>query len=144
MASDGLKQLYRRWLLELWNGRPELAGELVTPDFLIHQRQAGPGRTEDTRGPEALKELVAQGLAPFERLRFEIEVGPLMDGEHVVARWIGRGTYAGGIPGAAAPAGTEVEFGGIDILRAEEERFAEYWVSSDGLALMAELGALGG
>jgi hypothetical protein len=31
----------------------------------------------------------------------------------------------------------------IDLLRARGGRFAEYWVSSDGLALMAQLGALG-
>lgn len=30
-----------------------------------------------------------------------------------------------------------------DLLRAREGRLAEYWVSSDGLALMAQLGALG-
>jgi hypothetical protein len=29
------------------------------------------------------------------------------------------------------------------MLRAREGRFAEYWVSSDGLELMAQLGALG-
>jgi hypothetical protein len=35
-----------------------------------------------------------------------------------------------------------VTFGGIDILRVQDGRFAEYWVSSDGLALMGQLGAL--
>lgn len=39
-------------------------------------------------------------------------------------------------------AGTPVAFGGIDLLRARGDRFAEYWVSSDGLALMGQLGAL--
>ena len=33
--------------------------------------------------------------------------------------------------------------GGIDIMRVRDGRLAEYWVSSDGLALMAQLGALG-
>jgi hypothetical protein len=36
-----------------------------------------------------------------------------------------------------------VAFGGIDLLRARGDRFAEYWVSSDGLALMGQLGAPG-
>jgi hypothetical protein len=31
----------------------------------------------------------------------------------------------------------------MDLLRARDGRFAEYWVSSDGLQLMAQLGALG-
>ena len=30
----------------------------------------------------------------------------------------------------------------IDIMRIEDGRLAEYWVTSDGLALMAQLGAL--
>jgi hypothetical protein len=47
------------------------------------------------------------------------------------------------ISGATAAVGTPVSFGGIDLLRVEGGRFAEYWVSSDGLALMAQLGALG-
>jgi hypothetical protein len=33
--------------------------------------------------------------------------------------------------------------GGNDLLRARGDRFAGYWVSSDGLALMGQLGALG-
>ena len=32
---------------------------------------------------------------------------------------------------------------GPDLLRARGGRFAEYWVGSDGLQLMAQLGALG-
>ena len=58
-------------------------------------------------------------------------------------RWTARGRYAGGFPGATAPEGTEVVFGGIDIMRVEDGRLAEYWVSSDGIAFMQQLGALG-
>ncbi|HET9560100.1 MAG TPA: hypothetical protein VFS70_23425 [Actinomycetota bacterium] len=47
------------------------------------------------------------------------------------------------MPGATAAAGTPGGFGGIDLRRARGDRFAEYWVSSDGLALMGQLGALG-
>jgi predicted ester cyclase len=36
-----------------------------------------------------------------------------------------------------------VTFGGIDIMRVADRRLAEYWVSSDGIALMQQLGALG-
>jgi SnoaL-like polyketide cyclase len=82
------------------------------------------------------------GRTPFSELTFTVAVGPIVERETVCARWEGRGRYAGGIPGATAEPGTEVAFGGIDILRAAPDgRFAEYWVSSDGLALMAQLGA---
>jgi predicted ester cyclase len=140
--TPDLRRLYRRWMLELWNGDLAIAGELVTDDFVIHQARAD-GTSEGPRGPAALVQLVRDGHAPFEELTFVIEVGPVVEGDMVAARWVGRGRYRGGLPGATAPAGTPVDFGGIDLLRAEGGRFAEYWVSSDGLQLMAQLGALG-
>jgi predicted ester cyclase len=141
-ASE-LRRLYRRWMLELWNGELAVATELVTDDFVIHQARADGAGSDERRGPEAVVQLVRDGHAPFDGLTFEIEVGPVVEGDLVAARWAGRGRYQGGLPGATAAAGTPVAFGGIDLLRARGDRFAEYWVSSDGLALMGQLGALG-
>jgi len=87
--------------------------------------------------------MVRTGRAPFSELTCSIEVGPIVEGDMIAARWTARGRYAGGIPGATVPEGTEVAFGGIDIMRVRDGRLAEYWVSSDGLALMQQLGALG-
>jgi len=143
MSPADLRQLYRRWMLELWNGDLTVAAEVVTGDFVVHQARADGAASEELRGPEAVLRMVREGHAPFEGLAFEIEVGPVVEGDLVAARWVGRGRYRGGMPGATAPAGTVVEFGGIDLLRARDGRFAEYWVSSDGLQLMARLGALG-
>ena len=103
---------------------------------------AGAG-SDERRGPEAVVQLVRDGHAPFDGLTFQIEVGPVVEGDLMAARWANRGRYRGGMPGATAAAGTPVAFGGIDLLRARGDRFAEYWVSSDGLALMGQLGALG-
>jgi hypothetical protein len=97
--------LYRRWLLELWNGDLSVAAEIVTDDFVVHQARADGAASEELRGPEAVLRMVREGHAP--------------------------------------PAGTAVEFAGIDLLRLRDGRFAEYRVSSDGLQLMAQLGALG-
>ena len=142
-SDSDLGRLYRRWMLELWNGDLSVAAEIVTGDFVVHQARADGAASEELRGPEAVLRMVREGHAPFEGLAFEIEVGPVVEGDLVAARWVGRGRYRGGMPGATAPAGTAVEFGGIDLLRARDGRFAEYWVSSDGLQLMAQLGALG-
>jgi predicted ester cyclase len=143
MPAADLRQLYRRWMLELWNGDLTVAEEIVTGDFVVHQARADDATSEEVRGPGAVTRMVEEGHAPFDDLTFEIEVGPVVDGDLVAARWAGRGRYKGGIPGATAAAGTPVAFGGIDLLRARDGRFAEYWVSSDGLQLMAQLGALG-
>ena len=138
-----LHTLYQRWLLELWNGAESVAQEILADDFVIHQARAQPGESEAVRGPQAGIELVRMGRAPFSELVFAIEVGPIVEGDMIAARWTAIGVYAGGMPGATAPEGTAVNFGGIDIMRVENGRLAEYWVSSDGVALMQQLGALG-
>jgi predicted ester cyclase len=142
MPAADLKELYRRWLLELWAGDLSVAEQLVTPDFVVHQARADGAPSEEVRGPGALVRMVREGHGPFDGLSFRIEVGPVVEGDLVAARWAGRGRYRGGLPGATASAGTMVSFGGTDLLRARDGRFAEYWVSSDGLLLMAQLGAL--
>jgi predicted ester cyclase len=141
--DDDLRRLYRRWMLELWNGDLAVAEELVTDDFVIHQARADGAASEELRGPEAVRQMVHDGHAPFDDLIFQIEVGPVVEGDMVAARWVGEGRYRGGMPGATAAPGAPVAFGGIDLLRARDGRFAEYWVSSDGVQLMAQLGVLG-
>jgi predicted ester cyclase len=143
VTGDDHRRLYERWLFELWHGDEGVAAQIVTPGFVIHQARGEPGASEAVRGPQAAVELVRMGRSPFSELTFALEVGPIVERDLLAARWTGRGAYAGGIPGASAPAGTEVSFGGIDIMRIEDGRLAEYWVSSDGLALMGQLGALG-
>lgn len=83
--------------------------------------------------------MVQDGRAPFQTITFEIEVGPLVDGDLVAGRWRATGMYAGGIPGLDAPTGTPVTYAGTDILRIVDGRFVEYWVSADVHALMAQL-----
>jgi hypothetical protein len=140
MSNTDLTALYRRWLLDLWHAPPadraDIAREVVTEDFTVRRA----GQPEEPRGPVRLVALVEAGSAPFDDVRLEIAIGPLVDGDLVAARWIFRGCYRGGLPGASAPAGTQVAFAGMDLLRARDGRFAEYWTSSDGLDLMAQLG----
>lgn len=138
---DGnLKELYSRWLLDLWHAEPSdreaIAREVVTDDFAIHQS----GQPDGDGGPARLVSLVEAGSAPFSDVRLEIAVGPLVDGHLVAARWVFRGSYRGGIPGSVAAEGTEVTVEGMDLLRAQDGRFAEYWSSSDWLDLMRQLG----
>ncbi|MGR6915992.1 ester cyclase [[Actinomadura] parvosata] len=130
MISD----LYRRWLLELWNGDFALAYELVTPDFAGHW----PGM--EVSGPEGLAEALRQGHAPFDDVKVTLDVGPIVDGDLVSARWTFAGAYRGGLPGATAAPGTRIAFSGHDILRVREGRFAEYWVISDVQTLNRQLG----
>jgi predicted ester cyclase len=126
--------LYRRWLLELWNGDFALAHELVTPDFTGHW----PGMT--VAGPDGLIEALRQGHAPFDDVKVTLDVGPIVDGDLVSARWTFAGAYRGGLPGVTAAEGTRIAFSGHDILRVRDGRFAEYWVISDVQTLNRQLG----
>jgi hypothetical protein len=83
-------------MLELWNGDLSVAAEIVTDDFVVHQARADGARSEELRGPGAVVRMVREGHAPFEGLSFEIEVGPVVEGDLVAARWVGRGRYRGG------------------------------------------------
>ena len=72
-------------------------------------------------------------------LRFTVQVGPIVDGDRIALRWRAVGSYAGGMPGAAAPIGTPVDFTGTDLLRVRRGRIAEYWVNTDVHVLLAQL-----
>jgi hypothetical protein len=121
----------------LWNGDLALADEIVAPGFVAHFAPVGSSPAE-VRGPEGLTGWIAQSF-----YRFETAVGPLVDGELVAGRWVFRGTYQGGIPGApAAAVGIEVEYAGIDIFRVEAGKIAEYWLSADSLALLQQIGVI--
>lgn len=106
---------YRRWLLELWQGAYDVADEILTEDFVGHW----PDR--EVRGRDALVALIRETRGMFASLDFSLELGPLADGEYVVARWTGVGVTA---------EGQEVPLLGHDILRVRDGRFAEYWVAS--------------
>ncbi len=127
----------------MWNGNLALAPELISPGLTLHQHGvSGLLNMDEFRRPEGLVRLIRMSRDPFAELTFCVEVGPILAGELLAARWTGQGTYRGGLPGATAPAGTRVTFGGNDILLIEAGEVAEYCVSSDGLYLMAQLGVI--
>jgi hypothetical protein len=53
-------------------------------------------------------------------LAFVLEVGPIVEGDLVAARWIGTGATADG----------PMRFTGNDILRFAGDRFVEYWTGT--------------
>jgi hypothetical protein len=146
---DPLDALYRRWLFEVWQGDYAVAGEILAPGFTGHW----PGL--EVRGPDQAAEQVRRSHEYFTDIGTALDAGPVIgpvpgspqgaspgDGM-VAAAWTFHGSYQGGIPGATAEPGTRVSFRGQDLFRAEDGRFAEYWVVSDALGLMTALGALG-
>jgi predicted ester cyclase len=136
---DG-RWLWERWI-DLWNGDLEAGQDIIHPEFAVH-RIPPPRIPDQLAGREGLLAWISQTRSLFPDLRFEVEVGPIVDGEAVAGRWVAEGTYQGGIPGSTAPAGTKVRFHGNDIWRAEGGLIREYWLSDDLLDLMQQLGVV--
>lgn len=110
-------RLWDDWT-SLWNGELEIASRLVTPGFRIHFGGAGTADADALRGPDGIAGFIGGFRARYERLVYRADVGPLVDGDKVAARWIASGSDA---------AGGEFRKGGIDILRCEGDRIAEVW-----------------
>lgn len=128
--------------LGLWNGALDTVEDIVAPDFVLHAAVVG-GEADAVRGPHGLRDWIAGIRSGIPDLRFTEEVPPLVDGDRVAIRWHAVGHHGGGFPGAAAPAGTPIDFTGIDLLRLHDGQVAEYWLNSDMHVLLAQLDVRG-
>ncbi|GAB3449272.1 ester cyclase [Actinophytocola sediminis] len=132
------KVLFQQWT-DIWNGDYATAPKIIASDFTVHAALLDGGDGSAIRGPEGLVGLVQQIRGVFPDLEFTLEVGPLIDHDHMSGRWIATGTYGGGFPGANAPVGTVVTWTGTDTLRLEHGKLAEYWFNADSHVLLREL-----
>ncbi|MEU3822464.1 ester cyclase [Streptomyces sp. NPDC030392] len=142
-TPEQLRALYGRWS-EVWRGNFSHAEEILDPGFVVHQARPDGSDSEATTGPERLLPEIEQTMAAFGDIAITVDLGPIVDGDLVAARWTMRATYTGGIPQATAPIGTKISFSGNDILRAREGRFVEYWTCTDILDGLSQLGAISG
>jgi predicted ester cyclase len=139
---DDPARLAASWL-RLWNGGYDLADSLIAPVFRLHAALLGGASTDDVADPGALVAWIDGMHRALDDLTFEIEVGPLVDGDRMALRWRAHGRYSGGFPGATAAPGTPIAFTGIDLLRVEDGRIAEYWLNSDVHVLLDQLAVRG-
>jgi predicted ester cyclase len=131
-----LKEMYRRWLLEVWGeGRYELDDELLAEDLVDHNRVEGQpsGRAGDQWAARMIR-------TAFPDAAFTLDV-VTSDGEFVAGRWTMRGTNTGpmelfGLPPTKRP----VTMTGQEIYRAAAGRFVEVWHQEDVPAMLAGLG----
>jgi predicted ester cyclase len=140
MSKETNRALLDRWI-ELWNGNLTVADEIIGPGFVSHFPPTT-SRSNEIQGSAALQEWIQTTLALFNNVQLTLDGEPVMDEHKIAARWLFRGIYRGGLPGATAPVGTPIAFNGIDLLRIANAKIVEYWVSSDGMYLMQQLGVL--
>jgi predicted ester cyclase len=136
MDAEGLKAMYRRWLLEVWGaGRYEVADELLAADLVDHNRIEGQpaGRAGDVWAAEMVRRA-------FPDLRFVADL-VVSDGEYVVGRWTMTGTNTGrfelfGLP----PTGRRVTMTGQEVFRCDGKQFVEVWHQEDVPGMLTQLG----
>lgn len=138
LDRDAAAALVDSWL-GLWNGDYDLAATIISENNRVHAAMLDGGDGSAANGVSGMKDFVAQTRSLSSDLEFSIDVGPLVDGDRVVVRWIATGHYGGGLPGAGAPVGTQVTISGTDILRVSGNQIVEYWLNADMLALMTQL-----
>lgn len=135
---DAATALVTGWVA-LWNGDLELAEKIISEDNRVHAAMFDGGDGSAVGGVSGMKGFVTMMRSLMSDLVFTIDVGPIIDGDHVVVRWVATGHYGGGVPGAGAPVGTAVTFHGTDILRVANKQVVEYWLNADTLDLMTQL-----
>jgi predicted ester cyclase len=138
-ATDRAQQRLTRAWVQLWNGDYALAERIISPDIRVRAALLDGGDGSAVKGPAGIVDLIGQIRAAFPDLRFTVEVGPIIDADHVVVRWDANGTYGGGFPGATAAPGTKVRFTGTDTLRVKRGLITDYWLNADTLLLITQL-----
>lgn len=146
-SREDMQQLWSQWS-DLWNGDLAVANQIIAPSFVAHFAPSGNTTPEDVRGPDGVAGWISQSFAPYSAYTVTTTIGPIIDGNMMAGRWTISGTYQGKAAGATPAAGStpavgkEVSFDGTDMLRVEGGQLVEYWVSSDTLSLLQQIGAI--
>jgi predicted ester cyclase len=131
------KVVVRRIFDEIFNqGKLELADELLTAGTAVHVPFEHPGS-----GPAALKKIVAGLRGGFPDLHLEID-DMLGEGDKIAVAWHStRQTHLGPYRGLP-PTRRSVTVSGIDILRFEDGRVAEFSMHLDELGAVRQMGVV--
>ncbi|HWH13839.1 MAG TPA: ester cyclase [Miltoncostaeaceae bacterium] len=130
-------ELGRRYAREVWMGRRmDVIDELFAADHVYHDALL----PDLPRGPEGVRRRVEAylGAVPDARLREEAWVA---DGDQAVLRWTWGGTNTGELMGMPAT-GRRAETTGMHMVRVQDGRIAETWVSFDAVGFMQQLGVI--
>jgi hypothetical protein len=128
LYETGLR-LWAQWT-EMWNGRPELARELVAPRFALHLPLPSVIDAEAVTDPEAVVRWVTRHRAQYDRLTFFYDAGPFVDADACV--------IAGPWTAEVVVKGAKRVVCGMDTIAFRQGRITEYWTlgkDADGVGL---------
>jgi steroid delta-isomerase-like uncharacterized protein len=139
MPPESNKQIVRRFIEELWNGRRlEITDELFAADCVTHQLRSGQPNTTTPRSPEQMREHVAGWLAAFPDLQLTIE-HMLAEGNLVFTSTILEGTHLGAWAGVP-PTGKRVSIRLMVVHCIVDGKICEDWVLAESLGFLQQLG----
>jgi steroid delta-isomerase-like uncharacterized protein len=121
---------------EVDRGNPTIEEELLTPDYVDH----APPLPDMPPGREGVERANALLRAAFPDTVHTIE-DQIAEGDKVVTRLTGRGTFQGAILGIP-PNGKVVTMQGIAIHRIVDGKLVEHWAVADKLSFLQQLGAI--
>ena len=78
--------------MALWNGDYAIAEQIISPDNRVHAAMFDGGDGSAVSGVSGMVDFVAMGRALGSDLDFSVEVGPIVDGDYVVVRWVATGS----------------------------------------------------
>ncbi|WP_405431603.1 ester cyclase [Streptomyces anulatus] len=145
--TDPGKILFERFV-DLWNGEVDFAdtADFIADEFTVHSaelaRYLGFPDSNHITTRDGLLDWVRAVRGLLHDVRFTTDPGPIRDGDHVAGGYTVTGAYAGGAPTATVEPSTPVRYAGMSIVRLQDGKLAEYWVLSDGLGLLSQLGAV--
>jgi steroid delta-isomerase-like uncharacterized protein len=134
--QDANKDVLRRFYAEFWNaGNVDAVDALVADDYVDHQPVP-----DMPAGKAGFAELIRLWHTGFPDITETVE-DLIAEGDRVVGRFTFRGTHTGEFMGIA-PTGRKVSMTGIDIVRVEDGRIAEFWYAEQLHDLLRQLDAL--
>lgn len=133
--AESNKLLVRSFFATAEHGDLDVIDAVVGSEYAFHD----PSMTREFRGTQGAKELVTRYRSGLANLKIEIE-DQLADGDHVITRFVARGTHHGDFAGVP-PTGREVELAGICISRCRGGRVVEEWEVADIFGALKQIGA---
>lgn len=128
---DFRPMLWTNWMA-LRNGDRSLVEEILAPTIVAHLPAHG-DTPEHPRGRQALVSWMSTRNAGCPDVRLTVEVGPVIGADLIAGRWTL--TRAGDCPASVYPHRISAGCSGVDIIRIEHERIAEYWSHDDSALL---------
>lgn len=135
MREVGIK-LWEQWAA-MWNGRLELADEIIADGFWANLAAPAMVTPESLRNAAAVKRWVTAIRERYTQLDYVTVDGPYVDvGAGVICcAWFADGVYGGKATCAEDVAGAGFRKSGLDLLKFADGRIVEAWTMNNSVQL---------